>query len=128
MTKEPRNYRLPEVRLTKSEHDEIKRMKLKYDVHGTSDLIRKLLFEKGVNVNIKNESLENLRLEVLKVNTEIKKIGVNFNQITKTFNIYNKDLKLTEKQNNYLFYLGKTIDNSINKITNLIHKIDNIDS
>ncbi|MEB2778114.1 plasmid mobilization relaxosome protein MobC [Algoriphagus sp. D3-2-R+10] len=53
----------------------------------TSELVRDILFKRKLTVDIRNESVDQLRFELGLVRSELNKIGVNINQITHYFHM-----------------------------------------
>lgn len=53
-----------------------------------SSLLRDILHHRQVRIFTKDQTLDNLMEELSKLRTEIRAIGVNINQITRTFNTY----------------------------------------
>ncbi|WP_051315233.1 plasmid mobilization relaxosome protein MobC [Algoriphagus terrigena] len=57
------------------------------DCQNLSELVREILFRKKLTVNTRDESKEQLWIELGLIRTEMNRIGVNINQITHFFHV-----------------------------------------
>ncbi|MFA0960313.1 mobilization protein MobC [Roseivirga sp. BDSF3-8] len=75
------------LRLTDHEIDKLRKLlsKSRGD-HTLSQLIRRMLFDKELTVNTRNASLEEVKNELILMRTEIRRVGVNINQVVHYFN------------------------------------------
>jgi hypothetical protein len=71
------------IRLTVQEQERIKKKFSKTTCLKLSDFARKVLLDKAVTVNIRNQSLDDLMTELIALKTELNAIGNNYNQVVK---------------------------------------------
>jgi hypothetical protein len=77
------------IRLTEKEHEKIKKKYSKTTCKKLSDFARKVLLDKAVTVNIRNQSLDDLMTELFALKEEINAIGNNYNQLVKRLHSLN---------------------------------------
>jgi hypothetical protein len=77
------------IRLTESEHEKIRKKFSKTACRKLSDFARKVLLDKAVTVNIRNQSLDDLMTELIRLKDELNAIGSNYNQMVKRLHILN---------------------------------------
>lgn len=71
------------IRLTVQEHQKIRKKFEKTACRKLSDFARKVLLDKAVTVNVRNQSLDDLMTELIALKTELNAIGNNYNQVVK---------------------------------------------
>ncbi|WP_205514299.1 plasmid mobilization protein [Longitalea arenae] len=83
MSEKAKRNRLVQARLTPAEYDRIFKKLSKTTCHNLSDYMRKVLLDKAVTVNIRNQSLDDFMSEMVRLRTELNAIGNNYNQLVK---------------------------------------------
>lgn len=87
MEKENSNRtRIVGLRFTPSEYAEIEKKWKGSTCRKLSDYIRKILFNKPITTNYRNQSLDEFIFEIIRLRTELKALGNNFNQAVKKLN------------------------------------------
>ena len=81
---------LLQVRLTTKELETIQNKFLKSTCRKLSDYIRKVLLEKPITVNVRNQSLDDFMNEMIYLREELNRIGSNFNQAVKRLHTLQK--------------------------------------
>lgn len=77
------------IRLTDKEHDKIHKKYSKTTCKKLSDFARKVLLDKAVTVNVRNQSLDDLMTELIALKEELNAIGNNYNQMVKRLHSLN---------------------------------------
>jgi hypothetical protein len=84
MEKENSNRtRIVGLRFTPAEYARIERKWKATTCRKLSEYIRKYLFDKPITTNYRNQSLDEFMFEIIKLRTELKALGNNFNQAVK---------------------------------------------
>jgi hypothetical protein len=83
MNEKAKRNRLVQARLTPAEYDRIHKKFSKTTCHKLSDYMRKVLLDKAVTVNMRNQSLDDFMAEMVRLRTELNAIGNNYNQLVK---------------------------------------------
>jgi predicted SPOUT superfamily RNA methylase MTH1 len=71
------------IRLTDKEHEKIHKKYSKTTCKKLSEFARKVLLDKAVTVNVRNQSLDDLMTELIALKEELNAIGNNYNQLVK---------------------------------------------
>jgi predicted SPOUT superfamily RNA methylase MTH1 len=77
------------IRLTEKEHEKIQKKYAKTTCKKLSDFARKVLLDKAVTVNIRNQSLDDVMTELIALKEELNAIGNNYNQMVKRLHSLN---------------------------------------
>lgn len=77
------------IRLTEKEHEKIQKKYSKTTCKKLSDFARKVLLDKAVTVNVRNQSLDDLMTELITLKEELNAIGNNYNQMVKRLHSLN---------------------------------------
>jgi LytS/YehU family sensor histidine kinase len=110
------------LRLTPGEYDKVQKQFLKTTCRRMSDYARKILLGKPITSTYRNQSLDDLMTEAIKLRNELNNIGNNFNQAVKKLHTLNQiqEFKMWimayEADKNFLF-------NKINEIKSHIQKL-----
>jgi hypothetical protein len=80
--KQNRN-RLIQARVTPAEYERICKKFKKTTCRKLSDYMRKVLLDKAVTVNMRNQSLDDFMTEMIRLRRELSAIGNNYNQLIK---------------------------------------------
>src|SRR5690349_17669514 len=83
MSENQKRNRLIQARLTPAEYDRIHRKFQKTTCRKLSDYMRKVLLDKAVTVNMRNQSLDDFMAEMIVLRNELNAIGNNYNQLIK---------------------------------------------
>lgn len=83
MKEKARRNRLVQARLTPAEYDRIHKKFSKTTCRKLSDYMRKVLLDKAVTVNMRNQSLDDFMSEMVRLRKELNAIGNNYNQLVK---------------------------------------------
>lgn len=83
MKEKAKRNRLVQARLTPAEYDRIHKKFSKTTCRKLSDYMRKVLLDKAVTVNMRNQSLDDFMSEMVRLRTELNAIGNNYNQLVK---------------------------------------------
>lgn len=84
MEKENSNRtRIVGLRFTPAEYARIERKWKATTCRKLSEYIRKYLFNKPITTNYRNQSLDEFMFEIIRLRTELKALGNNFNQAVK---------------------------------------------
>lgn len=84
MEKENSNRtRIVGLRFTPAEYARIERKWKATTCRKLSEYIRKYLFDKPITTNYRNQSLDEFMFEIIRLRTELKALGNNFNQAVK---------------------------------------------
>ncbi|HEX8332702.1 MAG TPA: plasmid mobilization relaxosome protein MobC [Segetibacter sp.] len=78
------------LRLTPDEYNKIQKQFLKTTCRKISDYARKILLGKPVTSTYRNQSLDDLMTEAIKLRNELNNIGNNFNQAVKKLHTLNQ--------------------------------------
>ena len=81
---------LLQMRLTATELEAIQQKFSKSTCRKMSDYTRKVLLEKPVTMNIRNQSLDDFMNELIVLRTELNSVGNNFNQAVKWLHTLHK--------------------------------------
>ncbi|WP_347051888.1 plasmid mobilization protein [Flavobacterium olei] len=91
MEKENSNRtRIVGLRFTPAEYAKIERRWKATTCRKLSEYIRKYLFNKAITTNYRNESLDELMGEIIRLRNELKAIGNNLNQAVKKLHTLNQ--------------------------------------
>ncbi len=71
------------IRFTPEEYDLLTRQSSQTTTPQLSEFIRKVLFEKPVTIKQRNQSLDDVMTEVIRLRNELHLVGNNFNQAVK---------------------------------------------
>ena len=71
------------IRLTEDEHNSIYKQFEKTTCRKLSDFARRILFNRKVTINTRNQSLDDFMAEMMQLRNELNHIGNNFNQSVK---------------------------------------------
>ena len=83
MSENQKRNRLIQARLTPAEYDRIHKKFQKTTCRKLSDYMRKVLLDKAVTVNMRNQSLDDFMAEMIVLRNELNAIGNNYNQLIK---------------------------------------------
>ncbi|WP_207515992.1 plasmid mobilization protein [Longitalea luteola] len=83
MSEKAKRNRLVQARLTPAEYDRIYKKFSKTTCRKLSDYMRKVLLDKAVTVNMRNQSLDDFMAEMVRLRSELNAIGNNYNQLVK---------------------------------------------
>ncbi|AYN03595.1 plasmid mobilization relaxosome protein MobC [Flavobacterium sp. 140616W15] len=75
--------RIVGLRFTPAEYTRIERKWKATTCRKLSEYIRKYLFDKPITTNYRNQSLDEFMFEIIRLRTELKALGNNFNQTVK---------------------------------------------
>jgi hypothetical protein len=75
--------RIVGLRFTPAEYARIERKWKATTCRKLSEYIRKYLFDKPITTNYRNQSLDEFMFEIIRLRTELKALGNNFNQAVK---------------------------------------------
>jgi len=75
--------RIVGLRFTLSEYAEIEKKWKGSTCRKLSDYLRKIIFNKPITSNYRNQSLDEFMFEIIRLRTELKALGNNFNQAVK---------------------------------------------
>lgn len=75
--------RIVGLRFTPAEYARIERKWKATTCRKLSEYIRKYLFDKPITTNYRNQSLDEFMFEIIRLRTELKALGNNFNQTVK---------------------------------------------
>src|SRR5580698_3316578 len=116
--------RLLQVRLTSKELEKIQAKFSQSTCRKLSDYVRRVLFDKPITVNQRNQSLDDFMAEMIIIRNELNAIGNNFNQTVKRLHA----LQHIEEIKTWLI-LNETSRHIITrKIDEIKSKINQIDS
>jgi hypothetical protein len=116
--------RLLQVRLTSKELEKIQAKFSQSTCRKLSDYVRRVLFDKPITVNQRNQSLDDFMAEMIILRNELNAIGNNFNQTVKRLHA----LQHIEEIKTWLI-LNETARQIITrKIDEIKSKINQIDS
>ncbi|MFA0961108.1 plasmid mobilization relaxosome protein MobC [Roseivirga sp. BDSF3-8] len=74
------------VRMSQSEKEKLKQMLSKSHCHRSiSELVRHLLFHSHITLDYRNASQDEARAELIRLRNDLRKIGVNINQMVRYF-------------------------------------------
>lgn len=82
----PNRTRWCNIRLTESEHQQLKSKLTTTTCRQVSDYVRKALFEKPITVKHRNQSMDDFMQELILLRGELNALGNNFNQVVKKIN------------------------------------------
>jgi hypothetical protein len=77
------------IRLTEKEYEKIQKKYSKTTCNKLSDFARKVLLDKAVTVNVRNQSLDDLMTGLIALKDELNAIGNNYNQMVKRLHSLN---------------------------------------
>lgn len=113
------------LRLTSDEKSKIEKAFKKTTCRKLSDYARKILLGKPVVATYRNQSLDDLMTELIKLRTELNAIGNNFNQVVRKLHMLNEKAALQtwinryEADNERLLSHLQSIENHINKMADI---------
>jgi hypothetical protein len=114
--------RLLQVRLTTKELEKIQTKFSKSTCRKLSDYIRKVLLDKPITVNQRNQSLDDFMAEMIALRNELNAIGNNFNQTVKRLHA----LQQIDEIKTWLILNETARQIILNKITEIKSKINQI--
>ena len=114
--------RLLQVRLTAKELEKIHTKFSKSTCRKLSDYIRKVLLDKPITVNQRNQSLDDFMAEMIALRNELNAIGNNFNQTVKRLHA----LQQIDEIKTWLILNETARQIILNKITEIKSKINQI--
>ena len=79
----PKRTKWLHIRLTIQEQQKIMKKFDKTTCRKLSDFARKVLLDKAVTVNVRNQSLDDFMAELIALKAELNAIGNNYNQVVK---------------------------------------------
>ncbi len=112
------------VRLTPKERERINEKFSKSTDRKMSDYIRKVLLDKTVTINQRNQSLDDFMTEMISLRKELNAIGINYNQVVKRLN----SLDDISQIKTWLLLHASSGQILLNKITEIKFKINQLDS
>lgn len=76
------------IRLTQKERGKLDQL-LAQSAHDQtlSELVRTILFKRSITVNSRNASLDEVKEELIGIRSELRRIGININQVVHYFNL-----------------------------------------
>lgn len=113
------------LRLTSDEKSKINKAFKKTTCRKLSDYARKILLSKPVVATYRNQSLDDLMTELIKLRSELNAIGNNFNQVVRKLHMLNEKAELQtwiiryEADNERLLAHLQSIENHINKMADI---------
>jgi len=113
------------LRLTFDEKSKIEKAFKKTTCRKLSDYARKILLGKPVVATYRNQSLDDLMAELIKLRSELNAIGNNFNQAVRKLHLLNQTGQLQtwiiryEADNERLLQSTQSIERLINKMADL---------
>jgi len=113
------------LRLTSDEKSKIEKAFKKTTCRKLSDFARKTLLGKPVVATYRNQSLDDLMAELIKLRSELNAIGNNFNQAVRKLHLLNQTGQLQawiiryEADNERLLQSTQSIEQLINKMADL---------
>ena len=114
--------RLLQVRLTAKELEKIHTKFSQSTCRKLSDYIRKVLLDKPITVNQRNQSLDDFMAEMIALRNELNAIGNNFNQTVKRLHA----LQQIDEIKTWLILNETARQIILNKITEIKSKINQI--
>ena len=110
------------TRVTQSAYERLEKLTDKSDSHSIGEVARKILSGKEIKVFAVDASLNAVMEELALIRKELRAIGVNINQITRSFN---QDREGTHRA---FFALKvadqyKNVDNKVDKLLSIISKL-----
>ncbi len=110
------------IRLTEDEHSSLSRQFEKTTCRKLSEYARKILFNRKLTVNTRNQSLDDFMAEMIQLRNELNHIGNNFNQAVKKLHTLDgiPEIKLWALHNESS---KKAFQNKVNEIKIQINKI-----
>jgi MobC-like protein len=114
--------RLLQVRLTAKELEKIHTKFSQSTCRKLSDYVRKLLLDKPITVNQRNQSLDDFMTEMIGLRNELNAIGNNFNQTVKRLHA----LQQLDEIKTWLLLNETARQIILNKITEIKSKINQI--
>jgi hypothetical protein len=113
------------LRLTTDEKSKIEKAVKKTTCRKLSDYARKILLGKPVVATYRNQSLDDLMAELIKLRSELNAIGNNFNQAVRKLHLFNQTGQLQawiiryETDNERLLQSIQSIEQFINKMADV---------
>ena len=114
--------RLLQVRLTAKELEKIHTKFSQSTCRKLSDYVRKVLLDKPITVNQRNQSLDDFMAEMIALRNELNAIGNNFNQTVKRLHA----LQQIDEIKTWLILNESARQIILNKITEIKSKINQI--
>src|SRR2546423_15025371 len=111
------------IRLKETEYDKINRKFTKSTCRKLSEYARRVLLEKQITVNQRNQSLDDFMAEMIRLRNELNAIGNNLNQsVKKLYTLsqiqgFRNWIISNEKRTKILFEKVDEIKNKINQIS-----------
>jgi glutaminase len=90
MSEKTKRNRLIQARLTEAEYEKILKKFSKTTCRKLSDYMRKVLLDKAVTVNMRNQSLDDFMAVMILLKDELNAIGNNYNQLIKKLHTLNQ--------------------------------------
>jgi hypothetical protein len=116
--------RLLQVRLTPKEVERINNKFSKSTDRKLSEYIRKVLLDKSVTINQRNQSLDDFMAEMIVLRKELNAIGTNYNQVVKRLHA----LEQIPEIKTWLLLHASSSRILLYKITEIKSKINQIDT
>jgi archaellum component FlaC len=115
--------RLLQARLTPGEYEKVQKKFSKTICRKLSDYVRKVLLDKPVTVNMRNESLDAFMAEMIALRNELNAIGNNYNQLIKRLHV----LQDIPEIKSWLLHHESARKILLNKVEEIKTKINSID-
>lgn len=112
------------VRLTPKEREQINEKFSRATDRKMSDYIRKVLLDKQITINQRNQSLDDFMTEMIALRKELNAIGINYNQVVKRMHTLDDIPQIKT----WLLLHASTGQILLNKITEIKSKISQLDS
>jgi hypothetical protein len=112
------------VRLTPKERERINEKFSRSTDRKMSDYIRKVLLDKTVTINQRNQSLDDFMTEMIALRKELNAIGINYNQVVKRLH----SLDDIPQIRTWLLLHASSGQILLNKITEIKSKISQLDN
>ena len=119
--KQPVRTKWLTIRMTEEEYQEVVNLGRKTTCQSLSEYARKTVLAKPVVMRYRNQSLDDFMTDMLKLQNELKAIGVNFNQIVRRLHTlrhipdFQQWVLLNEQDKTRIFLLIESISNRINQ-------------
>jgi archaellum component FlaC len=123
MSEKINRTRLLQARLTPGEYEKVQKKFSKTICRKLSDYVRKVLLDKPVTVNMRNESLDAFMAEMIALRNELNAIGNNYNQLIKRLHV----LQDIPEIKSWLLHHESARKILLNKVEEIKTKINSID-
>jgi hypothetical protein len=115
--------RLLQARLTPAEYEKIEKKFSKTTCRKLSEFVRKVMLDKPVTVNMRNQSLDDFMTEMIALRNELNAIGNNYNQLIKRLHL----LQEIPEIKSWLLLHESARKILLNKVDEIKVKINSID-